>query len=127
MLEIIITAIIAPVVPTIVAHYLTKRSANKKLALEIEKAKGDLDGIQGQNYKIYIEAYQAMLDDLAKRNEDSLKSNREQRIYYEKKLEELKSTIDKLSSSNRQLHNDIKQLKKDYPCPDCVLKSNTKS
>ncbi|WP_107039962.1 hypothetical protein [Brumimicrobium mesophilum] len=118
MVELIITAIIAPIVPAVIAYLLGRKLRQKKEEVDIEK-------LQGNNYKIYIENYQVMLDDLAKRNELSIQSNRDQRAYYHKVVEELKTTVTDLSNSNKQLHKDIQKLKQDYPCPDCKLKPKT--
>jgi len=114
MVDNIIIYLLAPVVPIIVAYVLGRKMKQKKDEVDVEK-------LQGKNYKIYIEAYQVMLDDLAKRNEASIQSNREQRAYHHKVVDELKETINDLSNSNRQLHKDIQKLKKDYPCPDCKI------
>ena len=112
MVEIIITSIIAPIVPTVLAYFMGKRIRVKKEEVDIEK-------LQVNNYKIYVEAYQVMMDDMSKRLEESLDASSRQRKYYHKKLDELKDTIKRLSDSNQKLHEDIKQLKKDYPCPNC--------
>lgn len=118
MVEIIITSIIAPIVPTVLAYFMGRKIRQKKEEVNIEK-------LQGKNYKTYVEAYQMMMSDMKGRLEESLAASSRQRKYYHKKLDELKDTIECLSESNKKLHEDIKQLKKDYPCPDCAIKTPT--
>lgn len=108
MIELIITGIVSPIIPTMVAYFLGRKKAAK-----------EIDSIEAENWKAYVVSYKAMLSDLQSQIKASTEANQQTRDYYRKVVDDLNKKIDSLTRSNKQLSKEIKEMKMKFPCPDC--------
>lgn len=118
LVQIILAMISSGLLTALITHFFSVR-----------KIKAEAKASEIKNVQLWKEAYTTLFEDLQQRISDGIESNRQMRKYYNERIEryelrqtELKETIEKLTKSNQQLHRDISKMKKDYPCPDCILK-----
>lgn len=89
-LEIIITSIVAPIIPTLVTYFFTRK-----------KVKADVQSKEFSNIELYRGATNKLIKDLSTQIDQLLEDN-----------SSLREKVEGLSS-------EIKQMKNTYPCTDC--------
>lgn len=93
------------------------------------KTSADSETTEIGNVNLWIEAHNKIIEDLKVRIFEGIQSNQEMRKYYNERInyyeqqqQDLKKTIKELSLSNKKLHKDITDFKREFPCVDCPRK-----
>lgn len=93
--EVLITSLVAPIIPTVVTYFFTR----KKVMAEVQER-------ELKNIELYRQATNSMIKDLSGQIDQLIEVNAT-----------LRSKIDKMS-------REIKQIKNTYPCRDCPRVKN---